>query len=71
MTPVQAIRAKCLDCMCGNAAEVRRCPCDGCTLYPFRMGHNPNRAGRGRNGPLFAGNPVSSATFERDGVTEV
>lgn len=42
MTPVKAIRAKCLDCCCGSAKEVRLCPVYGCPLYPFRMGHNPN-----------------------------
>lgn len=41
MTALQAIRAKCLDCMCGNAAEVRRCPCEDCSLFPYREGHNP------------------------------
>lgn len=42
MTPVKAIRAKCLDCCCGSAKEVRLCPVYDCPLYPFRMGHNPN-----------------------------
>lgn len=38
-----AVRAKCLDCMVGNAAEVRRC-CDvACALWPFRMGSDPFR----------------------------
>ena len=41
MTALQAIRAKCLDCCCGNTAEVTRCPCVDCSLYPYREGHNP------------------------------
>ena len=41
MTPIKAIRAKCLDCCCDNAAEVERCPCVKCSLYPFRFGKNP------------------------------
>ena len=41
MTPMKAIRAKCLDCCCGNVAEVRRCPISDCSLYPYRMGHRP------------------------------
>lgn len=49
MTPLKAIRAKCLDCRCGNSAEVRRCPCSGCSLYVFRLGKNPNRAGIGNS----------------------
>lgn len=44
-SPLKAIRAKCLDCMCDQPAEVRLCPCVDCPLYPYRMGHNPNRKG--------------------------
>ena len=47
LTPLQAIRAKCLDCTCGSPAEVRACPCEDCSLYPYRMGHNPARKGKG------------------------
>lgn len=42
MTPVKAIRAKCLDCYCGQYKEVELCPCSDCPLYPFRFGKNPN-----------------------------
>lgn len=42
MTPTKAIRAKCLECCCGNVHEVRLCPCSDCPLYPFRFGKNPN-----------------------------
>lgn len=45
LTPVKAIRAKCLDCCCGNTAEVRRCPAVKCTLHPYRMGKRPKRDG--------------------------
>ncbi len=48
-SPLKAIRAKCLDCMCGNVAEVSRCPCEDCSLFPFRFGHNPARKGIGRH----------------------
>ena len=47
LTPVRAIRAKCLDCCCGSAQEVKLCPITDCSLYPYRMGHNPNRKGKG------------------------
>ena len=33
-----AIRLKCLDCCCGNTAEVNRCEIKTCTLWPFRTG---------------------------------
>ena len=42
MTPMKAIRAKCLDCCCGQYKEVELCPCKDCPLYPYRFGKNPN-----------------------------
>lgn len=42
MTPMRAIRAKCLECSNDNVNEVRECPITDCALYPFRFGHNPN-----------------------------
>jgi len=36
-----AIRGKCLDCCCGQAAEVRECPVYTCGLWPFRLGRDP------------------------------
>jgi len=40
-SPIKAIRAYCLDCSGGNAAEVNRCVIERCELYPFRFGKNP------------------------------
>ena len=50
MTPLKAIRAKCLDCCGGQKQEVKRCPCEDCTLRPFRFGKNPNMANRKLSG---------------------
>ena len=41
LTPMKAIRAKCLDCSCGQTKEVRLCVIKECALYPYRMGHRP------------------------------
>ena len=41
LTPIKAIRAKCLDCSYGQAQEVRLCPLKKCPLYPYRMGRRP------------------------------
>ena len=60
LTPLKAIRAKCLDCCCGNPNEVRLCPVRDCTLYPFRDGHNPNRKGLGNRNPNMDGLVVKS-----------
>ena len=42
MTPMKAIRSKCLDCCCGSSNEVRLCTAESCALHPFRLGKNPN-----------------------------
>lgn len=41
LTPLKAIRAKCLDCSCGQRQEVRSCPIKSCPLYEYRMGKRP------------------------------
>ena len=35
---MQAIRPKCLDCVCHQPGEVRKCVAVTCPLWPFRMG---------------------------------
>ena len=44
--PLKALRARCLDCCCGNAAEVRKCTAVACPSWPFRLGVNPFREKR-------------------------
>ena len=44
--PLEAIRARCLDCCCGSASEVRKCTAVACPSWPFRMGTNPFRQKR-------------------------
>lgn len=41
-----AIRAKCLDCSCGQPSEVAKCVSINCALWPYRMKTNPFRAAR-------------------------
>lgn len=41
VSPIKAIRAKCLDCCCDQANEVKLCPSESCPLHPFRFGKNP------------------------------
>lgn len=45
LTPIKAIRAKCLDCCCGHPSEVRICTTIKCPLYPYRMGKRPKMDG--------------------------
>ena len=42
----KAIRNKCLECCCDNAAEVRRCTVVRCPLFPYRFGCSPKVAMR-------------------------
>ena len=39
-SPLKAIKAKCLDCCCGQANEVKLCTCKDCPLFEFRFGKN-------------------------------
>ena len=41
LTPLKAIRAKCMDCTAGQFIEIRLCTCTECPLYEYRMGKRP------------------------------
>lgn len=47
LTPVRAIRLKCLDCSAGSSNEVKLCLIEDCPLYKYRFGKNPARKGLG------------------------
>lgn len=38
LTPIQAIRKKCLECSNGQYTEIRDCLIETCPLYEFRTG---------------------------------
>lgn len=44
-SPLKAIRAKCLDCCCGQASEVKKCQIKQCPLWEYRFG----KSGRTRS----------------------
>ena len=46
LTPIKAIRQKCLDCSGWQASEVKLCTMVECTLYPYRMGKRPKDGSR-------------------------
>ena len=51
MTPMKAIRAKCLDCCSGSIKAVKFCTCDGvhsaaCPLWALRFGRRPYSVSR-------------------------
>ena len=41
LTPLRAIRQKCLECSAGQRNEVKFCPITKCALYEYRMGKRP------------------------------
>lgn len=43
VSPLRALRLKCLDCCNDSAQEVRLCTAVDCPSWPFRMGKNPWR----------------------------
>lgn len=43
MSPLQALRARCLDCCGYQEREVALCPAVDCPSWPFRMGTDPWR----------------------------
>lgn len=53
LTPLRAIRGKCLDCCTGQFKEVRFCVAEDCPLYTYRLGKNPRRAGIGNQKGVF------------------
>lgn len=38
LTPMKAIRKKCLECSAWQPKEVKACPIKDCALYPYRFG---------------------------------
>ena len=44
VSPLWALRLKCLDCCNDSAQEVRLCTSVDCPSWPFRMGRNPWRS---------------------------
>ena len=47
LTPLRAIRMKCLDCSGRSRVEIRKCTIPDCSLYFYRLGKNPARKGMG------------------------
>ena len=41
LTPIKAIRAKCLDCCAEQRKEVHLCHLTDCSLHPYRLGRRP------------------------------
>jgi hypothetical protein len=47
LTPIKAIRSKCMQCSNFQHSEVARCEIIDCALWVYRFGKNPDRKGIG------------------------
>ena len=63
MSPLSALRARCLDCCGGSSDEVRKCIAVRCASWPFRMGANPWRSVS--EGRREAGRRLAAKTAEK------
>lgn len=45
MTPLKAMRGKCLDCCAGSGYEVAHCCIENCPLFSYRFGRRPGSDG--------------------------
>jgi len=43
LTPMKALRLKCLDCVGYSPKDVADCDIVDCPLYPYRLGHRPKK----------------------------
>jgi hypothetical protein len=59
-TPLEALRAKCLDCCGGVPKEVRLCMALNCPIWPYRMGTDPFRGSRRAPAEIGRGRPISA-----------
>lgn len=67
ITPMRAIRAKCIDCCGGNIYEPRHCTAEGCPLHPYRTGHKPKKTNSmAEGGP----EPECGATHAENGTNK-
>lgn len=57
---LHVIRAKCLDCCCGEQAEVRKCTSFACPLWPYRMQTNPFTLNKGNAAGLMLASAARS-----------
>jgi len=69
LTPLKAIRLKCLECA-GSFKAIKNCTSAECSLYIYRLGHNPQRKGIGVRDNLFRlkGRHSSGQVFTKSGI---
>ncbi|MCX7010526.1 MAG: hypothetical protein NTY53_25330 [Kiritimatiellaeota bacterium] len=68
LTPMMAIRAKCVDCCCRQLKEIRLCEIETCSLWPYRMGHRPGGTTPTPNG-VRGKNRTLNGDFQEGGAS--
>lgn len=63
--PLQAIRAKCIECSCGNREEIVECPVKTCALWDYRLPTQQN-ASPDSKGPLTPPEPKETGEIQAD-----
>ena len=58
VTRAKAIRLKCLECCCGQSAEVRKCHIETCPLWRYRMGREQKDIDFDEYADDFEGNDI-------------
>lgn len=64
LTPLKAIRAKCIDCSADQLSEVRYCSVTDCPIFIYRFGTNPNRKGIGNLNGSFPQSEIDSKQYD-------
>jgi len=68
LTPIKAIRARCLDCSAGSAHEVSNCPCDDCPLYEYRFGKRPSTIQKNKKDSVVGSKLASGQKIEASSI---
>lgn len=68
LTPLKAIRTKCLDCCCFQPLEVRLCTAENCPLFPYRMGKRPSTGNKPINESNTEKTAPTAAENEKGGI---
>jgi hypothetical protein len=73
ITPLRAIRQKCLDCSGGSWSEVKNCQIIKCPLFTLRFGKNPKRSSMGvaKNLTTWRNRVLSGRVLAKKGIVEV
>lgn len=69
ITPLRAIRHKCLEYSNWSDHEVRKCHIEDCALFPYRFGRNPDRAGIGGPGNIESLRSATDSTPQPEDKT--